>query len=305
MKINSQNLNISLRHIRALHEISQAGSFAAAASKLGIVPSALSEIVRQLEESAGAPLFDRNRRPPELTPLGRGFLDDTAHLLEGFDSALTRLRQAAGAVSGSISIGASPSAISEFLAPVLTRFLNDRPEVKVAIHDDIAERLAKMVKEGALDLAIAGNAIISDDLITQPLAHDPIGLACHVDHPLAQSDDVVLSRIDPRQLIGLGPDTGTYQILKRSEMLPSSLLEPRITVHSTIAQLALIREGVGLAFMPQNAVSLFADPRLRFRPIRDLPLQRDLYIVLPARRLLSPAAKEFLANMECHFEKRL
>ncbi len=49
MKINADNLNINLRHIRALHSIAQLGTFSAAAASLGIVPSALSEVIRQLE----------------------------------------------------------------------------------------------------------------------------------------------------------------------------------------------------------------------------------------------------------------
>ena len=66
MKINSENLNLNLRHLRAMQAIAQQGSFSVAASVLGIVPSALSVIVRQIDESLGAPLFDRSSRPAAI-----------------------------------------------------------------------------------------------------------------------------------------------------------------------------------------------------------------------------------------------
>lgn len=85
-------MNISLRHIRALHAIRAQGSFARAAQELGVVPSALTETIRHFEAEAGAPLFDRSQRPPVPTPLNLAFLQETAPLLEGLDLALDRLR---------------------------------------------------------------------------------------------------------------------------------------------------------------------------------------------------------------------
>ena len=71
------------------------------------MPSALSEIIRQLEAELGAALFDRSHRPPVITPFGRDFLAETAPMVEGMDRALTRLRQNAGLQTGTLAIGAA------------------------------------------------------------------------------------------------------------------------------------------------------------------------------------------------------
>ena len=88
MKINADNTNLNLRHLRALHAIRATGSFARAADLLGVVPSALTETIRQLEESAGLPLFDRRMRPPQLTPAGEELLAETGPALMALDRAL-------------------------------------------------------------------------------------------------------------------------------------------------------------------------------------------------------------------------
>ena len=165
MKSDSENTNFNLRHLRAVHAIWQEGSFVRAAERLGVVPSALTETVRQIEDIAGAALFDRRSRPPEPTALGLAYLEDTRPLLDEIDRSLTRLRDRARGLQGTVRIGATPSAISDRIAPAITAFRAAHPGYAVLLHDDIAETLAQMVAEDRLDLAVAGRARSSPDLV--------------------------------------------------------------------------------------------------------------------------------------------
>jgi DNA-binding transcriptional LysR family regulator len=298
MKLNSDNLNINLRHIRALQAVADEGSFNAAAMKLGVVPSALSDLIRQLEASIGSALFDRSSRPPIMTPLARAFLDEVEPLLVGMDKAITRMRQTAGLELGSISIGASPSAITELLAPELAAFLADRPMVRCLLHDDVAETLAQMVAAGQLDMAVAGRAFHSPDLRQSEIMRDEFGLACRSDDKLAKRG-VRLEDLRHRVLIGLTANSGSHQLLKRSKV-PQELLATRINAHSTVAQLCMIRAGMGIALLPRNAVNLFNDPALRFVHIKDLRLSRRVYLLEPAKRPLSALADAFSRQLKSH-----
>lgn len=298
MKIDAENLNINFRHLRALHAIAAEGSFSRAAEHLGVVQSALSEMIRQLETHIGAPLFDRRTRPPTMTPLGQDFLRDTEPLLDGMARAVSRLRQSTGLEQGTLLLGASPSAISELVAPVLADFLKGRPGMGCTLHDDIAERLAGMVSEGRLDLAIAGRSQHSPDLRQRAILRDPVGLACPSGHDLACRDRVGLDDIRADMLIGLDPDTGTRTLLETCALVPRAFLAPRLSAHSTIAQLCMVRAGLGIALLPRNAVTLFRDPQIAFVPVQGLDLWRTLYLLEPARRPLTEAARAFVALLE-------
>lgn len=296
MKIASVNLN--LRHLRALHAVAAEGSFTAAAERLGVVPSALSELIRQLETTIGAPMFDRRTRPPAITPLGESFLRDTEPLLDGMDRAVSRLRQSAGLEEGTLLLGASPSAISELLVPILQGFLANRPNLRCTLHDDIAETLARKVSDGRLDLAVAGRAQHSPDLRQRTIMHDPVGLACAANHPLALAGSVALSELDAEMLIGLDANTGTQHLLTGCPDIPRAFLTPRLQAYSTIAQLCMIRAGLGVALLPRNAVLLFRDPQICFVPVRGLNLWRSLYLLEPARRPLTEAARAFITALK-------
>ncbi|WP_335949288.1 LysR family transcriptional regulator [Salipiger bermudensis] len=294
MKIDAENTNFNLRHLRAIHAIWAEGSFARAADRLGVVPSALTETVRQIEEIAGGSLFDRRSRPPVPTPLGLDFLKDTAPLLDALDQSLTRLRAQARGLHGALRLGAAPSAITPLIAPAIARFRAEHPQVILTLHDDVAETLATMVADGRLDLAVAGRARSSPDLVQTEIAADPFGLACCAEHPLARKHAPVrLADIDPQELIHLGTETGSSRLLAAHPGLPETLKTGPLRSHSTIAQLCLVRAGIGVALLPRNAVGLFNDPGIVFVPVSDLVLERKLYLLSPARRALSPTAERF------------
>ncbi|WP_256218779.1 LysR family transcriptional regulator [Alloyangia pacifica] len=294
MKIDSENTNFNLRHLRAIHAIWAEGSFARAADRLGVVPSALTETVRQIEEIEGGALFDRRSRPPAPTPLGLDFLKETEPLLAALDKSLNRLRDHARGLRGTLRIGATPSAITPHVAPAIATFRAAHPGVVLTVHDDVAETLAGMVADARLDLAIAGRARSSPDLLQNEISADPFGLACAIDHPLARSaEQVRLSDIDPQQLIHLGAKTGSSRLLASHAALPLALRTGPLRSHSTIAQLCLVRAGIGVALLPRNAVLLFNDPGIAFVPLSDLVLKRKLYLLTPARRAPSPTAKIF------------
>lgn len=295
MKINSENTNINLRHIRALQAVWMQGSFVRAAAELGVVPSALTETIRQLEETVGGALFDRSQRPPQPTELALRFLRETAPLLDGLDQAIFRLRSGAGKRGGRLAIGCTPSAITDLVAPALARFRTRHPDVQIKVQDDVAEALAGQVSAGDLDLAIAGRALQSPDLRQTEITRDRFGLACAQTHPFATGQTVQLSDIDPAEVISLDRSTGTQQLLATHPAVPLALRQGGIEAYSTIAQLCMIRAGLGVALLPQNAVALFGDPSICFIPVADLDLWRRLYLLEPTQRRLSPLAREFLA----------
>src|SRR3954469_6522139 len=78
-----------------LQAVDQAGSFAAAARELGLVPSAVTYRIRQLEDALDVLLFDRSSRQARLTPAGNELLCAGQQLLQDIDAMANRVKRVA------------------------------------------------------------------------------------------------------------------------------------------------------------------------------------------------------------------
>src|SRR5512141_214440 len=78
-----------------IETIASAGSFAAAARSLNVVPSALTYRVRQIEDALDVLLFDRSSRQARLTEAGAELLREGARLLVDIDAVANRVKRVA------------------------------------------------------------------------------------------------------------------------------------------------------------------------------------------------------------------
>jgi len=300
MNLNSRNTNIGLRHLRAALMVWEEQSFIRAASRLGVVPSALTETIRQLEEEAGVVLFDRRLRPIAATESGIEFLEEARAIVARFDLALDDLRRTGGLLRGRVTVGAAPSLVLNFLVPALAEFRRRHAGIDIVVHDDVAERIGALVLDRILDFGIAARWHATPALSYEPFAADRVGLVCHRAHPLAQAGQVRLADIDPAQIISLQPETGIAKLLAESGQVPPALLSGRLRAYSTISQLTLVSQGAGVALMPAFAASVIQSNALTVCPIADLDLTRQLFLITRSKATLSTAAARLLDHVrEC------
>jgi DNA-binding transcriptional LysR family regulator len=298
MIILSKNTNIGLRHLRCALAIDAQGSFSAAADALGVVPSALTETIRQLEEEAGARLFDRQRRPVRPTAAGRQFLQEAEQILRLFDHAMRQLSLTADLARGHVSIAAVPSLLGVVLAPALERFRQLYPAITVTVHDGIGARVEELLHNHQAELGLSAQWGTGNNLHYHRLASDPFGVACHKSHVLArQSRPLTLSDLERDDCIGLSQGNAITRLLAHAPDLPARVRDCPIMTHSTIGQLQLIQQGAGFALLPRMAAQIFNLGDVVFIDVEDLDLWRDVFLVELAGSSLSPAAQRLKALM--------
>lgn len=302
MKSDSIKTNISIRHLRAAIAVAELRSFTRAAEFLHVVPSALTETIRQLEADSGVSLFDRAVRPVSLTPAGTELIARARRIVADFDTAMLEMRRLGGLASGAVRVGAAPSMVRYPLLPAIASFRARHPAVEVTVFDDIAGRLGAMVRDRTIDFALAERWHETDELTYQPLLNDPFVLVCHSDHPLARERAVALSAIPEDDMIMLATSTGIGKLLAGDGILPSRFHGSTLRAHGTISMLIMISQGMGLALMPRLAASVLQSPQIVQVKLKDLALERELCIVTSTRTSLTPAAATLLAYLKDSLE---
>jgi DNA-binding transcriptional LysR family regulator len=121
-------------------------SFRAAASRLGVTPSALSHTMRHFEERLGVRLLHRTTRSVALTDAGRRLLDRLRPAIEQVSRALDDLKAEQGHPFGRLRLYVMHLAGAAVVAPLWQRFLSAFPDVRLEIH--AAEAPVDIVAEG-------------------------------------------------------------------------------------------------------------------------------------------------------------
>jgi DNA-binding transcriptional LysR family regulator len=195
---------MNLRQLRYFSEIVESGSAVAAASRLHVAPTALSMQLAQLEEELGGELFDRARRPMELTALGRYFHPRAKALLAEAKHLQEEACSVAAGRSGVLAVGYTRSTIFSILPKAIRVFRTSHPEVKIELISLLSEHQHPALQTGRIQVGVSrylGPVAPIEGLEFAPLLDDPFVVALPVTHPLARRKSLRPADLDHVGLI--------------------------------------------------------------------------------------------------------
>lgn len=137
---------ISFYHVARLHSVSKA------ARKLELGQPTVTTHLRKLEDEFGITLFDRIKRPIQLTSEGSIFLELITPIVESVDTLKTQMDYTER--RGSLHIGAYPDVVTHHLPKPIQSYLDFYPDVRLQLTARPYSTLIQLVKSGELDLAI-------------------------------------------------------------------------------------------------------------------------------------------------------
>lgn len=298
------NTNLSIRHLRAFAEVAYCGSFTQAASRLHLTQSSLTATIKQLEQSVGLTLFDRTTRRVLLTLQGEQFRPVAEKLISDFDTAIGDLQAIAGQQQGQVAIAASPSTISRLLPPVIDDYRQQYPDIAISLRDDSAGQIEQRVLDNDVDFGIGANHSGHPELNYQPVLSDRYGVVVPAAHPFMAESSIQWQQLIQEELLFLSADTGIRAQLNQFRQAGQLLLSDQkaiLEVSNPAGLAALIRQGIGISVLPALAASTESFKELRFIPLIEPLMRREVCLVSRKGRSLSPAASTLLSLAREHF----
>ncbi|KAF1040250.1 MAG: HTH-type transcriptional regulator DmlR [Herbaspirillum frisingense] len=144
-----------------------AGSFSAAARRLGLTSAAVGKNVARLETNLGVRLFHRSTRKLTMTEAGERFLLEVGGGLETIRNAITNLASAGGQPAGILKVSMGTGFGREYVVPLLSDFLGRYPGISPDWHFD--NRPVDLIAE-SFDAAIGGGIELSPGVVARELA---------------------------------------------------------------------------------------------------------------------------------------
>ncbi|MCU1590190.1 MAG: putative LysR-family regulator [Frankiales bacterium] len=255
-------MTLDPRRLLVLHAVDRHGSVQAAAERLHLTPSAVSQQLSKLEAETGVALLDRTRlgggRSIGLTAAGRALAAHADVLAAALGEAEQTLSALRGGPVGAVTIGAFPTAIERLVAPAVAHLALVQPGLRPRVVEVSEPAALTDLAAGRLDLAVlehdgeAGDRMTTG-IVERPLMRDAYRIV--VPHAWAgRSDTDVLAG----PWIAGPPDSAARAALDR--LVTGAGRTRGDVAHECLeftAALSLVGAGLGAALVPELALRQF------------------------------------------------
>lgn len=271
--------------------VAEERSFTKAAARLGMAQSALSQIVRRIEERLGLRLLSRTTRSVAPTDAGERLLATLGPMLHDLDAAIASLGELRDRPSGTIRITTVEHAAKTILVPAMKRLLPDNPDITVELTVDYG--LTDVVAD-RFDAGVRLGGEMAKDMIAMRIGPDiPMAIVGSPDYFRAHAVPNSTAQLIDHRAINLRlPTSRTLNAwrLVRGGKEARVRIEGPLVLNTIDLILDAALDGHGLAYLPLDQVQRHLDEgRLtrvlgKFTP--DLP---GYHLYYPHRRHASSA----------------
>jgi DNA-binding transcriptional LysR family regulator len=281
----------TLRQLRAFRAVHQLRKLSAAAEQLAITQSAVSVLIRQLEEGLGARLFDRTTRSLRPTPAAEQAVVVAERILRDVESLGAGLRDLSGLRRGRVSLAVTPTLGEILLPPVVRRFRELHPGIQVVIDDCSPDQFVSRVVGEHVDLGLGTPERAAADVDTHKLLGDHLALVCRQDHPLAARRTLRWADLQGHPVITVRPGYGIRPLVDGAAARAGVQLDVSNEVSFLSTAVWMAHSGLGAAIMPSGYARDAQRLELVERKLQQPVVSRDISLVTKRGRSLSPAAQ--------------
>ncbi|KGO82502.1 LysR substrate-binding domain-containing protein [Flavobacterium beibuense] len=148
-------------------------NFTLAAEKCFVTQPTLSMQIQKLEEELDVQIFDRGKKPIQLTDVGQQIVTQARSIVNESNRIKDIVDQQKGYIGGDFKIGIIPTVMPTLLPMFITNFTNKYPKVNLIIEERTTEEIIKMLKSGQLDAAIAATPLSEESIKEVVLYYEP------------------------------------------------------------------------------------------------------------------------------------
>jgi DNA-binding transcriptional LysR family regulator len=289
---------LNVQRLKVLREVVAQGSFSEAASALNYTQSAVSQAIATLESEAGVPLLERDRRGVRPTTAGERLNEHAARILTQLDAAEAELGAIAGVKGGELRMASFPTAGATLMPLAIASFRSAHPDVRLSLVEGEPEELLPRLRDGEFDLGLIfefeGTGDLGPGLRSAPLFEDPMKLALPKGHRLARKERVTLGDLSDDAWVQTSEASACARHVVR--ICRATGFEPRVSFESDdyLTVQGLVAAGVGVALIPQLALSQTVSYDIAVRELHPSGPVRHVVVATPGTGVSLPAAAAML-----------
>jgi DNA-binding transcriptional LysR family regulator len=284
--------------LRAFCLVVEMKSFSKAAEANFVTQSAMSHLIKNLEDELGGKLLNRSGKTVTPTSAGKVLYTYARRILEDYKALENDIYSIVKKIKGPLHLGASMTAAKFLLPQVFYDFVKNYQEVRINLSVLSSEKVVMELHQGKIDVGVVEGPVKDKNIISRAIARDEIVLIAPEDNPLARK-----KTITPQDLIcqpHILPEAGSGTREFIDEFLHMLKIDPQdINVIMTLGdpelQVQLVQSGLGVSFVSRWAVfKALKEGTVKMLKTPGRKLYRKVYLLSMDKEPSTMAARTFL-----------
>ncbi|MBW2938260.1 LysR family transcriptional regulator [Aureisphaera sp. CAU 1614] len=279
---------MTITQLKYVLAVAEHQNFTKAAEKTFVTQPTLSMQIQKLEEELDILIFDRSKKPIELTTVGKKIVSQAKNIVNESERMQDVVDQEKGFIGGDFRLGIIPTVMPTLLPMFLKNFTSKYPKVHLKIEELSTEEIIHKMLDGHLDAAIAATPLQQEKIKERALYYEPFVGYIPESHRLSQKKIIEVSDLDIDDILLLEDGhcfrDGVINLCRSSKMSHNETFQLESGSFETLIKLT--HEGLGMTLLPYlHTLDLSEKQHKHLRYFKEPPPAREVSIIYPKSEL--------------------
>jgi len=279
---------MTITQLQYVLAVAEHKNFTLAAEKCFVTQPTLSMQIQKVEEELNIQIFDRTKKPIQLTEIGQKIVNQAKNIVNEADRMKDIVEQQKGFIGGEFKLGIIPTVMPTLLTMFLNTFVKKYPKVKLIIEELNTDDIILRLKNGNLDAAIAATPLNEEKLKEIVIYYEPFVAYIPEKHRIADKKEIEVSDLNLDEILLLQDGhcfrDGILNLCKNQGVAPANNFQIQSGSFETLIKLA--DEGLGLTLLPYlHTLDLKENDKLKLKHFKDPKPAREISLIFPKTEL--------------------
>ncbi|SEG38011.1 LysR family transcriptional regulator, hydrogen peroxide-inducible genes activator [Flavobacterium urumqiense] len=281
-------IKMTITQLKYVLAVAEHKNFTLAAEKCFVTQPTLSMQIQKIEEELSIQIFDRSKKPIQLTDIGQKIVNQAKNIVNEADRIQDIVEQQKGFIGGEFRLGIIPTIMPTLLPMFLNNFIKKYPKVKLIIEELNTEEIIIKLNNGHLDAAIAATPLLEEKIKEIVLYFEPFVAYIPESHQNFQKEEIEVSDLNLDDILLLQDGhcfrDGILNLCKSQGKNEFNHFQIESGSFETLIKLA--DEGLGTTLLPYlHTLDLKESDKIKLRHFKEPKPAREVSLIFPKNEL--------------------
>ncbi len=281
-------IQMTITQLKYVLAVAEYKNFTLAAEKCFVTQPTLSMQIQKVEEELGIQIFDRTKKPIQLTEIGQKIVNQSKNIVNEADRIQDIVDQQKGFIGGEFRLGIIPTIMPTLLPMFLNNFIKKYPKVKLIIEELHTQDIIFKLNNGHLDAAIAATPLEEEKIKEVVLFYEPFVAYIPENHTNFNKKEIEISDLNLDEILLLQDGhcfrDSILNLCKNNNNLEHNHFQLESGSFETLIKLA--DEGLGTTLLPYlHTLDLKEKDQTKLRHFVEPKPAREVSLIYPKNEL--------------------